>query len=164
MPKNISFTNDYSRIYNERQVRNNLVPDYEFDPIFLKRFDWNRNYQVGYDITRNLKTTFSARNQAIFEEGNNGVDRNSNPEGYQEFLDTVRSQMTTLGRTMNYNQAITVNYKIPFDKFPLTNWMNANVKYTEFEGGHKEGGEGMFSTTVELVDWMLEFKRPRTTE
>jgi predicted peptidase len=41
---------------------------------------------------------------------------------------------------------------------------NANVKYTEFEGGHKEGGEGMFSTTVELVEWMLGFKRPRTTE
>ena len=150
MPKNISFTNDYSRIYNERQVRNNLVPDYEFDPIFLKRFDWNRNYQVGYDLTRNLKTTFSARNQAIFEEGNNGVDRNSNSEGYREFLDTLRSQMTTLGRTMNYNQAITVNYKIPFDKFPLTNWMNANVKYT---GGYNWTraplGQSEFGNTIQ---------------
>ena len=50
MPKNISFTNDYSRIYNERQVRNNLVPNYEFQPVFLKRFDWTRNYNIGYDI------------------------------------------------------------------------------------------------------------------
>ena len=83
MPKNISFTNDYSRIYNERQVENNLVPDYEFAPIFLKRFDWNRNYQIGYDITRNLKTSFSASNKSIFEEGNNSVDRINNPEGYQ---------------------------------------------------------------------------------
>jgi predicted peptidase len=41
---------------------------------------------------------------------------------------------------------------------------NVNVKCTVFDGGHKEGGEGMFSTTVELVDWMLGFKRPRTTE
>jgi predicted peptidase len=41
---------------------------------------------------------------------------------------------------------------------------NVNVKCTVFEGGHKEGGEGMFSTTVELVDWMLGFKRPKTTE
>ncbi len=38
MPKNISFTNDFSRIYNERQVRNNLVPSYEFAPIFVEAF------------------------------------------------------------------------------------------------------------------------------
>jgi cell surface protein SprA len=150
MPKNISFTNDYSRIYNERQVRNNLVPDYEFDPIFLKRFDWNRKYEIGYDITRNLKTTFSARNQAIFEEGNNSVDRNSNPEGYREFLDTIRSQMATLGRTMQYNQNVTINYKIPFNKFPLTNWINANIKYT---GGYNWSraplGQSAFGNTIQ---------------
>jgi cell surface protein SprA len=150
MPKNISFTNDYSRIYNERQVRNNLVPDYEFDPIFLKRFDWNRKYEVGYDITRNLKTTFSARNQAIFEEGNNSVDRIANPEGYREFLDTIRSQMTTLGRTMQYNQNVTINYKVPFNKFPLTNWLNANLKYT---GGYNWSraplGQSAFGNTIQ---------------
>jgi Ca2+-binding EF-hand superfamily protein len=36
---------------------------------------------------------------------------------------------------------------------------NVNVKCTVFDGGHKEGGEGMFSTTVELVDWMLGFSK-----
>ena len=75
MPKNISFTNDFSRIYNERQVRNNLVPNYEFDHIFLKRFDWTRNYNICYDITKNLKASFTATNKSIFEEGNSRVDR-----------------------------------------------------------------------------------------
>ena len=37
-PKNISFTNDVLRSYNERQVRNNMVPDYEFQPVYVKRF------------------------------------------------------------------------------------------------------------------------------
>ena len=36
---------------------------------------------------------------------------------------------------------------------------NVNVKCTVFDGGHKEGGEGMFSTTVELVEWMLGFSK-----
>jgi hypothetical protein len=36
---------------------------------------------------------------------------------------------------------------------------NVNVKCTVFDGGHKEGGEGKFSTTVELVDWMLGFSK-----
>ena len=41
---------------------------------------------------------------------------------------------------------------------------NVNVKHTEFEGAdHRAGGRAVFST-VELVDWMLGFQRPRTTE
>jgi len=41
---------------------------------------------------------------------------------------------------------------------------NVNVKHTEFEGAdHAAGGTAVFSS-VELVDWMLGFKRPRTTE
>lgn len=41
---------------------------------------------------------------------------------------------------------------------------NRNVKYTEFAGSdHREGGRAVFGT-VELVDWMLEFKRTNTKE
>lgn len=41
---------------------------------------------------------------------------------------------------------------------------NLNVKHTEFEGAdHRAGGTAVFSS-VELVEWMLGFKRPRTTE
>ncbi len=35
---------------------------------------------------------------------------------------------------------------------------NVNVKSMVFEGGHQEGGDGMLSTTVELLDWMPGFK------
>ena len=41
---------------------------------------------------------------------------------------------------------------------------NVNLKHTEFEGAdHRAGGRAVFST-VELVDWMLGFKRPKITE
>jgi predicted peptidase len=41
---------------------------------------------------------------------------------------------------------------------------NVNVKHKEFEGAdHREGGRAVFST-VELVDWMLEFERLKTKE
>ena len=41
---------------------------------------------------------------------------------------------------------------------------NVNVKHTEFEGAdHRAGNAAVFSS-VELVDWMLGFKRPRNTE
>ena len=41
---------------------------------------------------------------------------------------------------------------------------NGNVKHTEFEGAdHRTGGKAVFGT-VELVDWMLGFERPKTME
>ena len=129
-PKNISFTNDITRIYNERQVRNNLVPDYEFDPLYLKRFNWNRNYNLGYDFTKNLKFTFSAANRAIFEEGDGRVDRKLDPVGYQAFRDSISSQMSTFGRTLDYGHNYSLNYTLPLDKIPAVNWMSANVKYS----------------------------------
>jgi cell surface protein SprA len=128
-PKNISFTNDIMRSYNERQVRNNMVPDYEFEPVYIKRFTWNRNYNIGYDLTKNLKATFSATNRSIFEEGDGRVDKKMDPDGYQDFKDTIRSQMSTFGKTMDYTHNYSINYTVPLDKIPATDWMSANFKY-----------------------------------
>ncbi|MEN9699467.1 MAG: cell surface protein SprA [Bacteroidota bacterium] len=150
LPKNLTFTNDYSRIYNQRQVRNIIVPDYDFDPIYLKRFDWNRNYQVGYDLTKALKTTFSATNHAIFVEGNHGVDRKTNPDGYHEFLDSIRSQMNTFGRTLDYTHNYSLSYTLPFDKLPITSWLSSNVKYAgTYNWQRAPLGQSDFGNTIQ---------------
>ncbi len=129
-PKTISFTNDWMRSYNERQIRNNLVPEYEFEPVYVKRFNWNRSYKLGYDITKKLKFNFNATNQSIFEENNERVDRKLDPEGYRDFKDSIASQLSTFGRAMDYTHDYSLNYTLPLDKFPLTDFMSANVKYT----------------------------------
>ena len=150
LPKNIAFTNDYSRIYNERQIRNIIVPEFDFEPIYLKRFDWNRTYQVGYDVTKALKTTFTANNRSIFEEGNHAVDRRSNPEGYQEFMDTLRSQMNTFGRTMDYTHNYSISYTLPFDKLPVTSWLSSNVRYSgTYNWQRAPLGQAEFGNTIQ---------------
>ncbi len=150
LPKNMTFTNEYARVYNERQIRNNIVPDYEFAPIYLKKYDWVRTYNVGYDLSKSIKATFSAVNKSIFEEGNHGVDRKTDPDGYREFMDTLRSQVNTLGKTMDYTQNYSLSYNIPFDKFPLTNWITANAKYTgSFNWQRAPFGQSEFGNTIQ---------------
>jgi len=129
MPKNIAFTNSMMRSYNERQIRNNIVPDYEFAPVYVKQFNWNRTYNLGYDLTKKLKLTFAANNRSIFEEANGQVDKKLNI-GYTEFKDSVRNQMSTFGKGMDYSHNYTLNYSLPFDKIPVTDWISGNVKYT----------------------------------
>ena len=129
MPKNVSFSNSILRTYNERQVRNNMVPDYEFAPVFIKRFDWNRTYGLDYDLTRKLKFSFNAANRSIFEEGNERVDRKLDPIAYQAFKDTIRNQLSTFGKAMDYNHDYSFKYTLPLDKIPATDWMTANVAW-----------------------------------
>jgi cell surface protein SprA len=149
-PKNISFTNDILRSYNERQVRNNMVPDYEFEPVYVKRFNWNRNYNIGYDLTKNLKATFTAANRSIFEEGNGRVDRKEDPDGYQDFKDTIRSQMSSFGKTMDYSHNYSINYTVPLDKFPATDWMSANFKYGgTYNWQRAPLGQSAFGNTIQ---------------
>ena len=128
-PKTISFSNDVLRNYNERQVRNNLAPDFPFDPVYIKSFNWNRTYGLGYDITKNLKFTFNATNRAIFDEGNGRVDKEIDPVGYQIFLDTIRRQLRTFGKTMDYTHDYSLAYNLPLDKIPALDWVTSNVKY-----------------------------------
>ncbi len=129
LPKNISFSNDVMRSYNERQVRNNIVPDYQFQPVYVKRFTWNRTYNVGYDLTRNLKMTFTANNRAIFEEGDGAVDRKNDPDGYRVFKDSIRTQMSTFGKTMDYTHNYNINYSFPLNKIPALDWTTASIAY-----------------------------------
>lgn len=130
MPKNFSFTNDLQRMYNERQVRNVILPNYDFQPVYVKRFSWNRTYNLGYDITRKLKFTFTATNRSIFEEADGRVDRRTDPVGYQQFKDSVYTQMRTFGKAMDYTHNYSFNYSLPLDKIPATDWLNANIKYS----------------------------------
>lgn len=129
-PKNISFTNDLTRNYNERKIRNNLAPDYEFAPVYVKSFFWNRKYAFGYDITKNLKFAFNANNRALFDEANGQVDRKQNPDSYRQFKDSIRSQMATFGKTTDYTHDYNISYNVPFDKIPALNWISSNAKYS----------------------------------
>ncbi|MBX2949047.1 MAG: cell surface protein SprA [Crocinitomicaceae bacterium] len=129
LPKNFSFSNDVLRSYNERQVKNNIVPDYEFQPVYIKRFTWNRGYNLGYDITKNLKLTFTANNRAIFEEADGQVDRKENPDLYRQFKDSIRTQMSTFGKTVDYTHNYNINYTLPLNKIPALDWTTATIMY-----------------------------------
>lgn len=132
MPKTISFTNDLQRNYNERQIRYTIdtSSSFEFKPVYVKNFTWNRGYKLGWDFTKNLKFNFNANNRSIFDEGDGRVDRKNDPDSYRIFRDTVFKQMRTFGKTMDYSHDYTFSYNIPFNTIPALNWLNGNLKYS----------------------------------
>lgn len=150
-PKNISVKNNLTRNYNERQIRNNIPnTSFEFQPIYLKNFTWNRTFNFKYDITRNLKFDFGSNNSSIIDEPEGQVDRNESPELYREFQDSVRTQFRTLGKTMRYDHNYNISYNIPFNKIPALDFINSNIRYSgAYEWSRPNLGQEAFGNVIQ---------------
>ena len=47
----------------------------------------------------------------------------------EEYRDSVINNLRGLGRKKNFEQNITLNYTVPFDKLPLTNWLGTEYRH-----------------------------------
>ncbi len=127
-PKQFSFRTDMDRTYNEFQTRNNTT-GFSFQPQaqYTKTFNWTRVYDLKYDITKSLRVNFTANNQAIIGEPTGIVDNTD--ETYEDLKQEVWGNIENFGETTNYNHTFNVSYKLPLDKFPLTDWITVNTGY-----------------------------------
>ena len=150
-PKSVTIQNNLLRSYNERQIRNNIPnTDFEFRPIYLKNFTWNRRYNMKYDLTKAIKFDVTANNHSIFDEAEGQVDRRENPDLFREFQDSIRSQLRTLGKVMRYDHNFTLSYQIPFTKIPALDWLNTNIRYSgAYEWSRPNLGLEAFGNTMQ---------------
>jgi cell surface protein SprA len=130
VPKRIAFRTLMDRNYNAVRLRNNTeFVSLEPIPQFNKLFVWNRLYDVKHDVTKSLKIDYTATNLGIVGEPDGRVDRNFQDE-YRVYRDSVWQSIRNFGETTQFNQRLAVNYQLPFNKFPLTDWITGNARYT----------------------------------
>lgn len=131
MPRQISFQTEMNRMYNETKIRNNQPGIMaETLPFYNKTFDWNRMYNLRWDLTRSLKMDFQASNSTLVQEPEGPVNQKFFREEYEMWKDSVRTNIQNMGTNMRYNHNINLNYTIPFNKFPLLDFMNGNARYS----------------------------------
>lgn len=132
LPKSIGFQTNMNRVYNERQIRNtNPGIRADLPAFFNKTWTWDRIYTMSWDITGNLKLDFNANNRALVDEPDGVVNKNINDEGqYDRWRDSVRSNITNLGETMNYRHGTNLNYNIPLNKIRLLNWTTSSLRHS----------------------------------
>jgi cell surface protein SprA len=129
-PKSLSFRTDLSRNYNELITRNINNPYLKVTPSFKKDFEWSRIYDFKYDITRQLKFDFTATDLARIDEPQGGVDKSRYSSSYNNWRDSVLTNLRRGGRTTTYNHFINATYTLPINKLPLLSWVNANARYS----------------------------------
>ena len=71
-----------------------------------------------YDLTKNLKTDFTASNIALVGEPRGVINKND-VDWYESYKDSVWNNIQNFGETTTYNHNVGVTYKLPLDKLPL---------------------------------------------
>ncbi|MGB0165473.1 MAG: cell surface protein SprA [Luteibaculum sp.] len=133
-PRSLGFNTTINRSYTEQQLRKNVDNEAFLPPAptFTKTFTWDRVYDLKYDLTRSLKFTYNANNQAIIGEPAGRVDKDFEEE-YQAFKDSVYASIKKGGETTHFTQNVALNYNVPLSKIPALDWMDVNLGY---QGGY----------------------------
>lgn len=131
LPRSFTAIASFDRNYTAMQMRNTdaILNDIPADLLgnmeatFNKNFNLNRQYNLLYDLTKNLRLDFNAQMRGR-------VDELLGPPGTDSNRRVIMENLERLGRPMNYHQTLSVNWQLPFDKFPLLDFINATASYT----------------------------------
>ncbi|KGL62648.1 gliding motility protein SprA [Polaribacter sp. Hel1_85] len=118
IPKTFAVNSSINRNYNEQQSRN-LVEGLSDQPELKQRrflFDWD--YTIGFDLTKSLQLNFNATNSYIYDTFNNSDDI----QVFDDFFNT--------GRANHYHQKLNGTYNLPIDKIPFLKFIKADYGYT----------------------------------
>ena len=127
MPKSFSFRTDIDRNYNETKVRNISNSNMLIYPTYNKIFNWNRSYELKYDLTRTLKLDFAVNQRANIDEPAGMLDK-SDPD-YKAKMDTIWNNVWDFGRATSYHQTFGMNYQVPLNKIPIINFISLSTRY-----------------------------------
>ncbi|MHB1146850.1 MAG: T9SS outer membrane translocon Sov/SprA [Lutibacter sp.] len=118
LPSTISVNSNIIRRYNE-QLSRSLIEGLPELPVLRQRhfmFDWD--YGIGYNLTKSLQFNFRAANNYIYDD----FSATDDIKLFDNFF--------TVGRPDHYHQTLNGTYKIPLNKLPFLEFVNADYAYT----------------------------------
>ncbi|MDD4848246.1 MAG: cell surface protein SprA [Bacteroidales bacterium] len=128
LPNSFTFRTNLEREYQEKKLRNKSNADIIIIPSYYKNFVWDRTYNLRWDITQGLKLEYQSVANTFMNElpGGVGTDKWGTK---QEKKQTLTKQFFNGGTYKGYNQRLLLNYTVPLNKLPLTDWITLTGQY-----------------------------------
>ena len=151
LPQTISFNSDWQRSYyelQERDLENTENPNLPLQ--FNEQFLWSRDFQLRWDLTKNLHMNFQSATRAEIEEPYTPVNKDLYPDRYTAWKDSVWHSIMHWGVPLDYQQTFTASYQLPLNKLPIFDWVNSdasyNATYSWVRGTDLEDGTSLGNT------------------
>ena len=138
LPQSWSFNTNMHRTFSHMKMRDLAGGASDaMDLTFSKDFTWDRNVDIKYDLTKNIKFSFQSAMNAIIDEGKytpeilNGryFDADFNHDKYEAWRDTIQRSLARWGSPYTYQQIFTASWNVPFNRIPGLDALTANASY-----------------------------------
>lgn len=96
---------------------------------FSSQFLWNREFNIRWDITKNLHMNFQSATNAEIEQPYTPVNKDLYPDQYSAWKDSVWTSIKHMGTPLNYNQSFQASYKLPINLLPIFDWITSDASY-----------------------------------
>ena len=138
LPQSISVNSDITRSYYELQERDMQQLDNTTLPLtWASDFFWNRQFNLQWDFTSNIHTSFSSGTNAEIEQPNVPVNKSLYPNQYEAWKDSVWRSVKQFGSPLTYQQSFDFSWKIPLNKIPAFNWVTPDFSYRSTYGWNR---------------------------
>ena len=127
IPNSFTFNTILDRQLQETKYR---FVEPQFSTYYIRKFTWGRNYDLKWDLMRNLKLNFRAENQGVIDE----LDAEGNTPFGASYAGTNRDyiweNIKRGGRNKNYYHTLNASYTVPFKNFPFLDWITLKGQYS----------------------------------
>ncbi len=121
-PKNLMFSTEVYRDYEETLLRNKGAALVIMKPTYFKQFTWRRDYGVQYDLSRSINIQYNATANARIDEPIGRVDTRGS-------RDSIWQSITNGGTMQNFQQTLNVNWDLPITKLPYLDFLRLPISY-----------------------------------
>ena len=151
LPQNVGFNSEITRNYYELQERDMESTENQKLPLtFSSQFLWNREFNLRWDLTKNLHMNFQSATNAEIEEPYSPVNKDLYPDHYEAWKDSVWTSIKHMGTPLNYSQQFQASYKLPINLLPVFDWVTSdatyNASYNWARGTDLEDGTSLGNT------------------
>ena len=124
IPSNLAFRNELNRFQSTTEYR---FMEPEFSDWYTKRFTWDRNYNLAWNLSRSLRLNFDAISNSIIDELP-VLDENRNENDPSEIREYLWNNLTNLGRPKNYRHGFNLTYALPFKYLPFLDFIDVGAQ------------------------------------
>ena len=138
LPQSWAFNTNMHRTFSHMKMRDLAGASADaMDLTFSKDFTWDRNVDIEYDLTKNMKFSFQSAMNAVIDEGkytpeilkNHYFDAEFNHDKYEAWRDTIQRSLARWGSPYTYQQVFTASWNVPFNRIPGLDAITANASY-----------------------------------
>jgi cell surface protein SprA len=122
-PRAVSFRTNVYRMFNESKLRNKSKGLIITEPMFIKAYEWSRDYTLAWDLAQSLKLDYTASANAFITEPQGRIDT-------KEKKTVIRKSFANFGKMNSFTQDFNASYQIPINKIPVFSFINSSVRYS----------------------------------